>query len=270
VSPLWTCPLCREPLQRDGGTLACPARHSFDYAREGYVNLLPAQRKRSREPGDNREMMAARRAVHGADLYRPLLDAIVAALQPLLPAGECLLDLGCGEGYYSHGVMAALPEIKLYGVDIAKPAVRLAAKTCPTGRFAVASAFELPLPAQSMGAILSVFAPADDGELLRLLKPDGHYVKITPGAHHLWELRQLLYATPKPHVQQQTVPAGMAELASVPVRFTLDLRGALLPDLVAMTPYAYTGQRQNKAQLAGLDSLQTQADFLLGVYRRDQ
>ncbi len=267
MSTFWCCPLCREPLQREGNSLQCAARHCFDYAREGYVNLLPAQRKRSREPGDSREMIDARRRVHGASLYQPLVDAIVAALRPLLAEGDSVLDLGCGEGYYSQGLLAASLPIDLFGLDIAKAAVRLAAKACPAGEFAVASAFDVPLPARSMSAVVSVFAPASDAELARLLRPGGHYLKVAPGANHLWELRQLLYSSPRPHEQSPGCPAGLEVIALTPVTFTLDLQGQLLQDLVAMTPYAYGGQRENKARLAELDSLQCQADFALTLCR---
>ncbi|PLW69716.1 putative RNA methyltransferase [Pseudohalioglobus lutimaris] len=268
MSPLWTCPLCGEPLRPEGKALQCPARHSFDYARERYVNLLATHRRHSREPGDSREMIDARRRVHGADVYRPLLEALVATLQPVLGVGDSLLDLGCGEGYYSHGVTTALPRVRLYGVDIAKPAVRLAAKACPQGEFAVASAFDLPLPEASMQAIFSVFAPASDAELLRLLKQGGYYLKVMPGADHLWELRQLLYDAPRRHDRAQVDLAGFESVAHRPVQFALNLQGALLHDLVAMTPYAYGGQRENKARLLELESLQVQADFVLSLYRR--
>lgn len=270
MSLLWLCPLCREPLQREGNSLQCPARHCFDYAREGYVNLLPANRKGSGEPGDNREMIEARRRVHESDLYRPLADALCSVLQALVEPGDSLLDLGCGEGYYSKAVISALPSTRIYGVDIAKAAVRFAAKACPTGHFAVASAFDIPLPAQSVSAVFSVFAPASDAELVRLLKPGGYYLKVTPGASHLWELRQLLYDTPRQHAEQPSLPAGFDTAAQSSVQFPFTLKDSLLDDLVAMTPYAYGGQREKKEKLAALDCLQTQADFVLTLYRRNE
>lgn len=269
VSVLWVCPLCREPLHPEGGSLQCPARHSFDVAREGYVNLLPSHRKRSREPGDSRDMIDARRRVHGADVYRPLVDAIIAALAPHVAPGDAVLDLGCGEGYYTQGIMAEIADARFYGVDIAKPAVRMAAKACTQASFAVASAYDLPLPENCMSAVFNVFAPVSVPELQRVLRPGGLYLKVTPGARHLWALRQLLYDEPRPHVEAQPTPPGFTLENSRSLPFKLDLHGELLRDLVAMTPYAYGGQRENKARLEALTNLPVEADFVLSNYRCD-
>lgn len=96
------CPLCHAPLAQTDKSYACPQGHRFDMAKEGYVNLLPVQHKRSRDPGDSAEMMQARRAFLDAGHYQPLRDAVAAKLAALLPAGATsVLDIGCGEGYYT-------------------------------------------------------------------------------------------------------------------------------------------------------------------------
>ena len=77
----FSCPLCHQPLSREKNSYICPQRHQFDMAKEGYVNLLPVQHKRSRDPGDSAEMMQARRAFLDAGHYQPLRDAIVAQLR---------------------------------------------------------------------------------------------------------------------------------------------------------------------------------------------
>lgn len=100
----YSCPLCHAPLSRRDNSYICPQRHQFDLAKEGYVNLLPVQFKRSRDPGDSAEMMQARRAFLDAGHYQPLRDAIRDFL--CLAAPECLLDIGCGEGYYTHAFAA--------------------------------------------------------------------------------------------------------------------------------------------------------------------
>ena len=100
----YSCPLCHAPLTRSGNSYLCPQRHQFDRAKEGYVNLLPVQHKRSRDPGDSAEMMQARRAFLDAGHYQPLRDAVSAKLRAIKP--EQLLDIGCGEGYYTHAFAA--------------------------------------------------------------------------------------------------------------------------------------------------------------------
>lgn len=100
----YSCPLCHAPLSRSDNHYSCPQRHQFDLAKEGYVNLLPVQFKRSRDPGDSAEMMQARRAFLDAGHYQPLRDAIAERLRHYAPTD--LLDIGCGEGYYTHAFAA--------------------------------------------------------------------------------------------------------------------------------------------------------------------
>lgn len=264
---LWACPNCQQPLVREANSLLCPVGHCFDLAREGYVNLHNVNRKRSREPGDNREMVDARRRVHQADIYLPLAEAIAQRLGAACPAGGSLLDLGCGEGYYAGVVLNHLSGLSLYGVDIAKPAVRLAAKACPAGQFAVASASAVPLVDRGLDAVLSVFAPVAEGELARLLKSGGHYLKVTPAPGHLWELRELLYSDPRPHAVEDQTPEGFMTEYVETLEFRANLRGSLLQDLVTMTPYAYGGQRENRELLLTRDQLSVQMAFTLTLAR---
>lgn len=126
----FSCPLCHQPLSREKNSYICPQRHQFDMAKEGYVNLLSVQHKRSRDPGDSAEMMQARRAFLDAGHYQPLRDAIVAQLRERLDdKATAVLDIGCGEGYYTHAFADALPEITTFGLDVSK-----VAKKCSTAR----------------------------------------------------------------------------------------------------------------------------------------
>src|SRR5690554_7386318 len=96
------CPLDGDPLYRSDGTWRCAAGHSFDIARQGYVNLLPVQQKRSRNPGDSKEMVAARTQFLNTGIYEPIAQKVTELVRPLLQQDRPLrlLDAGCGEGYY--------------------------------------------------------------------------------------------------------------------------------------------------------------------------
>lgn len=95
----FTCPLCHQPLTQINNSFICPQRHQFDVAKEGYINLLPVQHKRSRDPGDSAEMMQARRAFLDAGHYQPLRDAVISLLRERLDkSATAILDIGCGEG----------------------------------------------------------------------------------------------------------------------------------------------------------------------------
>ncbi|MFT5484138.1 MAG: 23S rRNA (guanine745-N1)-methyltransferase [Halieaceae bacterium] len=265
---MWICPVCRQTLSPEQEiSLICPDGHSYDLAREGYVNLLQANRKNSPLPGDSKEMIAARRRVHNTGLYQPLALAIQEQLTFLTNPSPRILDLGCGEGHYCGSIQQALPAASVFGVDISKAAVKLAAKSCPKGSFAVSSVFDVPLPDSSVDLVTSVFAPVDGRELSRLLKPEGLYLKVTPAPRHLWELRCLLYNHPKPHESDSPLIPGFESLVEADLDYTQDMSGAVLRDLVCMTPYAHRGQRENREKLDKLREIRLQMNFHISLQR---
>tara|TARA_R110001599_G_C12277354_1_gene663171 strand:- start:7615 stop:8421 length:807 start_codon:yes stop_codon:yes gene_type:complete len=267
---MWACPYCRLELNNssDAASLVCAAGHVFDLAREGYVNLLPPNRKRSRDPGDNAEMVAARRRVHDADTYRPVADAVVAELAAQKLGGS-VLDLGCGEGYYTQALVAALGHRAVCGVDISRNAVRLAAKKCPEAHIAVASAFNLPLPDHSMDAMVRIFAPSDDNELVRVLKPHGCYLEVSPGPRHLWQLRQGLYEMPKEHEPARETISGMRLYQRRELQYELRPAPGQLADIVNMTPFAYRADRRRREMLLASEIPAVTMAFALRLFRRD-
>ena len=143
------CPLCGEALEKREKQLVCPRGHSFDIARQGYVNLLTVQRKHSLDPGDTREQVLSRRAFLDTGLYRPIAQALIDAARVYGAQGE-LLDVGCGEGYYCAALSQALG-LPLTGLDISKEAVRCAAARYKNARWLCATAAHIPLPPKAWG-----------------------------------------------------------------------------------------------------------------------
>lgn len=137
------CPVCGGPLEQKDRALRCPKRHSFDLAREGYVNLLAIQRRHTREPGDSREMVRARRAFLASGAYAPLMQAL-ADVCAQLPHRQ-VVDAGCGEGSYDRFLCDALPGVQIVGFDLSREAVRLAAKLVPEAAFCVGGSFSAPV-----------------------------------------------------------------------------------------------------------------------------
>lgn len=267
---MFRCPVCREPLSAaaDERAWGCTAGHSFDAAREGYVNLLVTHQRRRREPGDSAEMLRHRRAFLDAGHYTPLHDALAALAGP----GVAVLDAGCGEGYYTRDWPARHAGLALWAVDIAKPAVRMAAKRGASGaNYAVASVYDLPVVDASIDLAISVFAPLPAGEFERVLRPGGRLVTVSPGPDHLAGLKARLFAEPETHPESgpfdrpgaTTVlaPSGTDRLA-----FTIELRSAdEVADLIGMTPYAwYVGPEERAA--AATAPLRTAVDFLISTY----
>lgn len=266
---MWACPHCQQALclLPDQSGWVCTNQHQFDRAKEGYVNLLPSNRKRSAEPGDNPAMIAARHRVHAADVYLPLARAIQEQLAGLDTVTD-ILDLGCGEGYYSGAISDSQPAARLYGVDISKAAVRLAAKACKSVEFAVASAFQLPLPDASLDLVLRVFAPSDDAQVQRVLRPGGHYLEVTPAPRHLWELRESLYGKPQEHEPARSAIEGMQLQGQSDIDYQLELGQGLLKDLISMTPYAYRGHREKREALLRQGDLTVTMAFSLSLFLR--
>ena len=245
---VWICPICELGLEKNLKGWSCDNQHSFDQAKEGYVNLLPAHQKRSKNPGDNLEMVLGRRTIHEAHLYQPLAEALTNVVV------ECkhtctMLDIGSGEGYYGGLIAKSVPEITMYGVDISKSAVKLAAKKYRNQNFAVAGARHLPVATSSIDLALCIFSPSTDNEVARVLRNGGHYLEVGPARRHLWQLKAALYDQPREHGELRRSIEGCTLAQDGEVYYDKQLNNAQLQALVAATPFAFGGHREKKAEL---------------------
>ena len=263
---MWICPICQQPLSPVPHGLACAARHQFDRAREGYVNLLPVQQKKSKNPGDNPAMIDARRRFLHAGHYQPLATTI----SQLLPihGKDVLLDIGCGEGYYSQFILQQHPELQLIGIDISKAAIKAAAKQCSAQQWAVASAYQLPLPDGVVDAVLRVYAPSLDSELCRVLKPAGHVVTVTPAPEHLLQFKQRVYTEVRLHTDTIATIAGLVHQQRQRLSWLWQAGSASdLLALLDMIPLAYKFDDNARRALAD-DLPAIQLDFYVDVYQK--
>ena len=269
------CPVCKSALAEadDRRSWRCEAGHVHDVAKEGYVNLLITHQRRQRDPGDSAEMLRHRRAFLDAGHYAVLADAVarLAELQP----GLAVLDAGCGEGYYTRDWPDAHEGLRLWGVDIAKPAVRMAAKrAAPGARYAVASVYDLPVLDGSIDLAVSVFAPLHSPEFERVLRSGGRVLTVTPGPDHLAGLKAKLFAEPEAHPETGPFERDGAATILEPEgteRVTADLHldtADAVADLLNMTPYAWYVAPEVRASVVSHGSLSTPIDFLVSTYRR--
>ncbi|MFB6325406.1 23S rRNA (guanine(745)-N(1))-methyltransferase [Pantoea deleyi] len=265
------CPLCHAALTLNARSWGCENRHQFDQAKEGYVNLLPVQHKRSREPGDSAEMMQARRAFLEAGYYQPLRDQVVSLLAPVLQQPGCrVLDIGCGEGYYTAALADAAGEAaEIYGLDVARTAIRLAAKRYPAVRFCVASSQRLPFADGSLDAVVRIYAPCNEAELARVLKPGGWVLTVTPGPHHLQQFKALIYREVQLHVPEQKSYPGFHPLAQHALRYPMALTGTAATTLLQMTPFAWRAREAVWQTLQQREQFSCDADFSLTLWQRD-
>ena len=269
------CPLDGDPLQRHDSSWRCPAGHSFDIARQGYVHLLPVQNKRSRDPGDSREMVGARARFLEAGFYQPLATAVARAALEGLPADAAvsLLDAGCGEGYYLRHVAAALgprQSLALLGLDISKWAALAAARTDPRPTWVVASNASLPVPAQSMDRVLCLFGFPVYREFARVLKPGGEVLLADPGPEHLREMREIIYPALKPPaIEVDTVTEGFTRVSVESVSYPMILGDAgAIANLLAMTPHLYRASAAGREKLLACSRLAVTVDVRLTRLRR--
>ena len=272
MESLFCCPVCGGGLTREAGRYACSGGHSFDVAREGYVHLLPANRKHAKDPGDDRDMAAARSRFLSGGCYAPLRERLEELALARFPAGGAALDAGCGEGYYTAGLWQALSgagrEPRLAGVDLSKPSVRLAARRVPAGELAVASVYRLPLGDERVDLLLDCFSPLALEEFRRVLRPGGVFLYVVPGAEHLWELKQILYEKPYLNKEEDIPYQGFAYVGVVPVKYSMAVAGEALADLFRMTPYYWRTPRAGAARLAALEALDITAHFRIHIFRR--
>ncbi len=244
----------------------CQNNHCFDVAKEGYVNLLPVQHKHSKDPGDNKAMVNARRMFLEQGFYQPLRDKIVALCQHYIN-GKNILDAGCGEGYYTHAHQQGRQNV--YGVDIAKNAVKIAAKKYKSCHFSVGSIASLPFKDEQFDWLYSIYAPIKIEEFHRLLSSDGYLLTVTPGADHLWELKQLIYQNPLKHqvtpVQYSGFDLIMEENLDYEMTFN-DSQQSL--NLLAMTPFAFKTSKNLIDELSSCGEFRCRADFKIRLYKK--
>ncbi|WP_370068678.1 putative RNA methyltransferase [Streptacidiphilus sp. MAP5-3] len=267
------CPVCAEELTlaQDGGALRCPARHSFDVAKQGYANLLPGGAHTG--TGDTTAMVAARVDFLGAGHYAPIATALAESVREA-EAGR-VVDLGAGTGHYLAAALDAVPGATGLALDISKFALRRAAKAHPRAAAVVCDAWKpLPLRDGVADVMLNVFAPRRGEEIRRVLRPGGELLVVSPTSKHLRELvgelgllgvderkDERLARTLVPHLS----PAGARELT-----FGVRLSHAEVATVVGMGPSAWhTDPDALAARIAALpDPVEVTASVTLSRFVR--
>ena len=277
---LLRCPHCRADLELAGRAVTCPNRHSFDVARQGYLNLLPGDARTGM--GDTAAMVAARAAFLGTGNYGEIMDAVAAAAafadqdSPSDVGGDgCCIELGAGTGHYLSRVLDAVPRRMGLALDVSTHAARRAARAHPRMGAVVCDA-RAPLPVRSSVAalVLSVFAPRNGSEIARVLRPGGAVVVVAPTAAHLAELVQTLGLISVDQRKQQRLERQLDPFLSAEsarrVAQVMRLEHPDIEALVAMGPSArHTDPATMRERIAVLPNPTTvTASVTVSVYRR--
>ena len=268
---IFACPLCGEKLAIDEQVYRCTSGHCFDKAKEGYVNLLPANRQHASAPGDDKDMVKARTAFLDSGRYTPLKEALCALAAKYAGERTALLDAGCGEGYYTEGLSRVIAEKggRTGGADLSKAAVKKAAKRCREAEIAVASVYHLPLADGSVDMVTDCFSPLAKEEYRRVLKDGGRFLYVVPGARHLWEMKEVLYEQPYENEVREEAYEGFRLQETVPLSFGIHLeKTEEIMALFRMTPYAWKTPKEGVERLAEQKELGLTAEFRILVYER--
>ncbi|WP_417597655.1 putative RNA methyltransferase [Oceanospirillum sp.] len=277
------CPLDQQPLALDGGSLKCLGGHSFDIAKQGYVNLLPVQKKKSKDPGDSKEMIQARQRFLQAGLYQPISDQLNQLVSQQLDASGnksvTILDAGCGEGYYLSRLATEnkliektqvdQKKVELLGVDISKWGVQAATKYQLPITWIVGTNAQLPVEPGSVDLIICMFGFWQPEWFARVLKPGGKVILAESGVDHLVELREIIYK----EVHRKNIPElkGIAEEGFKLIdQQQLEFRPATLnkeqvQDLLVMTPHLYRASYEGKQSAQQLEKLDLTAQVVFRV-----
>ncbi len=259
------CPVCSSGLSLENRIWRCENGHCYDVAKEGYVNLL-SSRKSGDMIGDNKDMARSRRDFLNKGFFEPLAEAVTDCLGRYSKNGDNILDICCGEGYYTDYASKRL-ERGFYGFDLSKSMVRLAAKRGCKAEFFVANIAAIPIADRSIKAAFHLFAPFHAAEFARVISDDGVVITAIPGKDHLMGLKEILYEKPYENDEKEPEAQGLEAIERIRVKAELTLNDPEdIASLFKMTPYYYHTPSGGMERLSAANELKTPIEFVLIVY----
>lgn len=270
--PEFICPVCREVLIRNEKTLKCSKNHSYDISKSGYVNLLMSQK--SKNHGDDKLMVRARRDFLNEGYYEPLRNGLMKACLDFSGNSPVILDAGCGECYYTSGIYEHLinnnrnPEV--FAIDVSKNALDCSKNRTLKIKKAVASIFSIPVENDFCDILLNIFAPFCKDEFLRVLKPGGIFIQVIPLENHLFSLKKAVYEKPYRNTVEDFKIEGFEWIRTDKIinRVSIDSTQTII-NLFMMTPYFYKTSEKDFNKLDLIKSLDIETEFGILIYRKN-
>ena len=251
------CPVCKNKLSMVEHSLQCTNGHNFDIAKQGYINL---NMHNSQNTGDNSEMINARSNFLNKGYYSFLLNEI----NKHLSKDDKLVDLACGEGYYTSKFIC---EDKV-GIDLSKQGLKIASKNDKSTTYLLNSIFHNPLEDNCADKIITIFAPIAKQEIVRLLNDDGSFILVKPDENHLFELKKAIYDNPYLNEIEDIRIDGMYLDKEIKISNTETLNNEDLQNLFMMTPYYNTTSKVDKDKLNNIDNLDVTFSFIIDIYKK--
>lgn len=273
---VYKCPVCGEELVRLEKQYVCERKHSFDISERNHVNLLLANQKKTKDPGDNKEMMENRRNFLNKGYYSKFSEGLNEAIAfHLDPKGEHILDAGCGEGYFICMLKDKMNtynnrrNMNYYGMDISKSAIKYATRRDKTINFSIGSSFNLPFLDNSLDCVIRNFAPGEANEFRRVLKDTGKFIVVTPAVYHLFELKERLYEKPRKHEEKDALIEGFQLIDHREIKYDIHLNNNEdIQNLITMTPYYWSITKEMRSKLEKLESFKVTLNFNIHVYKK--
>ena len=272
---MYICPKCGEKLVLSERSYRCANGHCYDLSSAGYVNLLMSGK--SGIHGDSKEMLTCRRSFLSGGYYYPIILRLTQLITERYPEKRALtlLDAGCGEGYYTDALRAMLEQngysVSIFGIDVSKDGVMMAAKRYKGCNFAVASVNALPFPAESFDVVISLFAPIAESEFGRILKGDGMLITVSPSPKHLYGLKSAIYDDPYENEETTFAPEILAPIGKSMVEDRIELTSSdEITALFTMTPYYHKTSEVGKNKVKALEKLDTEIGFMFYTFGRKQ
>lgn len=260
------CPVCGEPLKRENGVERCRDGHSFDVAKEGYVNLLTGSRSGSLT-GDSADMARCRRAFLSKGYFDALAEEVCRIAGKYGFADGNFLDICCGEGHYSSYVKNKLPDADVLGFDLSREMVKRASKQNRRVGYAVANMTSVPVEDNSVDVAFQLFAPFYSSEFTRILSDNGVLISVVAGERHLIELKELLYDKPYLNEVREPSDGSMKLLTSYDLNSSVTIATSEdIKALFGMTPYCRHTSRDAAIRLFERTSLDVTLSFHIFIY----
>jgi 23S rRNA (guanine745-N1)-methyltransferase len=274
------CPIDGEPLACHGRQLVCDNGHAFDIARQGYVNLLPVQHKRTKHPGDSKAMVLARTQFLNSGFYEAIANQLNKLVYTQITAGKetALLDAGCGEGYYFNALLSylsdkeAATDLSFIGLDISKEAIAQASKRNRQISWVVGTNRRPPVADESIDIILCLFGFLSVDGFIKVLKPGGKIIIVDPGPEHLKELREIIYPEIKKSYPVSSLPTentGFSLVNREVLKFKVNLNNnEQINNLLIMTPHFYRASKAGREVACNLQQLDLTVDVVFSVLEK--
>ncbi len=262
------CPKCHEPLQKVEKTYQCSHHHCYDIAKSQYINLLLNPDKATNNPGDNKESLLCRQAHLNQGYYDIILDEVVQYIQEHHHDHMHILDLGCGEGYYTYHLKEKLNDDSVfYGLDISKNGIQMATKYTKDIYWIVGNSKNIPILDHSLDVITALFTVVNAQEIKRCLKEDGYMIHVTANNHHLIEFKELIYDEVKMKSDEFIrLPFEVVKSYDFKKKIHLKNHEDSL-NLLKMTPHYYHIKKEKRHILETLGEFDVTIDIRITIYK---